>query len=286
MLAIGEYNTLTILRGTSVGFYLGDDEGNDVLLPHKYIPADAEVGQTIEVFLYRDSEDRVIATTLKPLIELNKFACLEVTAVTNFGAFLDWGLEKELLVPFREQNLKLRQGDWTIAYLYLDEQTDRLVASVKVNKYLEVEDIDLEEDEEVQVLIYEKSDLGYNVIVNNKYRGLIYENEIFQRVVWGDVLTAYVKKIREDGKIDISLQKAGYLNTIEPNAQKVLDSLKAAGGSLSLSDKSDPIDIQTQLEMSKKNFKKAIGNLYKQKMITISEEGISLNGADQNEKMD
>lgn len=274
MLKVGQKNTLKILRGTSVGFYLGDDEGNDVLLPHKYIPEEAEVGQEIEVFLYRDSEDRIIATTLKPLIELNKFACLEVTAVTRFGAFLDWGLEKELLVPFKEQNQKLKEGDWAIAYLYLDEETDRLVASVKVNKYLETEEIELEEKQVVEILPYEKSDLGQNVIVNDRYRGLIYENEIFQPITWGDRTKAYVKKVREDGKIDISLRPIGFENVIESDTEKILRLLKESDGSLPFSDKSDPMDIQGFFEMSKKAFKRAIGNLYRQRLIELTEEGI------------
>ena len=276
MLKVGQKNRLKILRGTSVGFYLGDDEGNDVLLPHKYIPEEAEVGQEIEVFLYRDSEDRIIATTLKPLIELNKFACLEVTAVTRFGAFLDWGLEKELLVPFKEQNQKLREGDWAIAYLYLDEQTDRLVASVKVNKYLETEEIELEEKQEVEILPYEKSDLGQNVIVNDKYRGLIYENEIFQPITWGDRTKAYVKKVREDGKIDISLRPIGFENVIESDSEKILRLLKESEGSLPFSDKSDPMDIQGFFEMSKKAFKRALGVLYKQKVIELGDGEIRL----------
>ena len=276
MLHIGRFNTLKILRATSVGFYLGDEEGNDVLLPHKYIPAEATPGQEISVFVHRDSEDRVIATTLKPLIEIDKFACLEVKGVSKFGAFLDWGLEKDLFVPFKEQNQKLKVGDWVVVYMYLDEQTDRLVASARVNRYLEKEVIDLEEGQAVEVLIYERSDLGYNVIVNDKYRGLIYENEIFQLVTWGDRLPAFVKKIREDGKIDISLRKEGYLNTIEPNAQKIMDMLKNGSGVLHFSDKSDPIEIQSFFEMSKKAFKKAIGALYRDKLIEIAEDHISL----------
>jgi predicted RNA-binding protein (virulence factor B family) len=136
MIKTGELNVLKILRGTSVGFYLGDEDGNDVLLPHKYIPEDAEVGQEIEAFIYRDSEDRLIATNLVPKIRLNEFACLQVTAVSRFGAFLDWGLEKDLLVPFKEQNQKLNEGDWAVVYLYLDEETDRLVASARVNRFL------------------------------------------------------------------------------------------------------------------------------------------------------
>ncbi|NBA88183.1 GntR family transcriptional regulator [Emticicia sp. CRIBPO] len=274
---VGQYNTLKILRGTSVGMYLGDEEGNDVLLPHKYIPENSEVGQDIEVFIYRDSEDRVIATTLKPLIELNKFACLEVVGVSQFGAFVDWGLEKDLFIPFREQNKKLEHGDWTVVYLYLDEQTDRLVGSCKVHKFFKNNiSVGLEPGEEVDLLVFEKTDLGMNVIINHLYKGLIYENEIFQRIAWGDTLKGYIKNIREDGKIDVTLQKQGFLQVIEPNSQKILDYLKANGGILPLSDKSDSIEIMELLEMSKKNFKKAAGNLYKQKLIVIEDQQIRL----------
>lgn len=275
MLRLGEYNKLKVLRGTSVGFYLGDDEGNDVLLPHKYIPLESNVGDELEVFLYKDSEDRIIATTLKPAIQLHQFACLNVKDVTQIGAFLDWGLEKDLFVPFREQNQKLKAGDYTIVYLYLDEQTDRLVASCKVDKFFQKENIDLETGQEVDLLVMNKTDLGFNVVVNNTYRGLVYENEIFKMLAWGDETKGYVKLVREDGKIDISLKKLGY-DAIEPAEQQILDQLKAAGGSLQLNDKSDPLDIQTQLQMSKKVFKKAIGGLYRQKLILIEDGGIKL----------
>jgi uncharacterized protein len=274
---VGQYNSLTILRGTSVGMYLSDYEGNDVLLPLKYIPENAEIGQVIDVFIYRDSEDRLIATNLKPFVLLNQFAVLEVVAVTQFGAFLDWGLEKDLFVPFREQNHKLQKDQWVAVYLYLDDQTDRLVASAKVNRYFKNEEhIDLKQDQEVDLLVFEKTDLGLNVIINNKYKGLVYENEIFKRLVWGDTAKGYIKNIREDGKIDVSLQPIGFLQTLEPNSKIILEKLQAAGGSLPLSDSSDPLLIMEFLEMSKKNFKKAIGTLYKDKKIVISPTEISL----------
>jgi predicted RNA-binding protein (virulence factor B family) len=276
MLKVGQQNILKVLRGTSVGFFLGDEEGNDVLLPHKYIPEGLNIGDEIDVFLYRDSEDRIIATTLEPLVKLNQFACLQVSAATNIGAFLDWGLEKDLFVPFREQNQKLREGDYTVVYLYLDESTDRLVGSCRLNRHFEFENIELKEGEEVNLLILDKTDLGFNVAVNHKYRGLIYENEIFQRLAWGDTVKGYVKIVREDGKIDISLQKQGFENSIEPNSQKVLDVLKANDGHMPFNDKSDSVEIQSQFEMSKKAFKRAIGGLYKQKLILIDEDGIKL----------
>jgi uncharacterized protein len=277
---VGKYNTLQILRGTSVGMYLGDEEGNDVLLPHKYIPENAQIGESIEVFIYRDSEDRLIATTLKPLILLNQFAILEVVAATQFGAFLDWGLEKDLFVPFKEQNHKLQKGQWVPVYLYLDEQTDRLVASAKINKYFKnLVGVDLEEGQEVDLLVFEKTELGHNVVVNNLYKGLVYENETFRRLAWGDTTKGYVKLVREEGKIDISLQPLGFLKTLEPNQKAILEKLEQAGGTLQLSDSSDPIEIQEVLEMSKKAFKKAIGVLYKDKKIIINKDSIVLNNS-------
>lgn len=275
---VGKYNTLQILRGTSVGMYLGDEEGNDVLLPHKYIPENAQIGENIEVFIYRDSEDRLIATTLKPLILLNQFAILEVVAATQFGAFLDWGLEKDLFVPFKEQNHKLQKGQYVPVYLYLDEQTDRVVASAKVHKYFKnLDGVDLEEGQEVDLLVFEKTELGHNVVVNNLYKGLVYENETFRRLAWGDTTKGYVKLIRDEGKIDISLQPLGFLKTLEPNQKAILDKLQQSGGTLNLGDNSDPIEIQEVLEMSKKAFKKAIGVLYKDKKIIIKSDSIVLN---------
>jgi predicted RNA-binding protein (virulence factor B family) len=275
---VGKYNTLQILRGTSVGMYLGDEEGNDVLLPHKYIPENAQIGENIEVFIYRDSEDRLIATTLKPLILLNQFAILEVVAATQFGAFLDWGLEKDLFVPFKEQNHKLQKGQYVPVYLYLDEHTDRVVASAKVHKYFKnLDGVELDEGQEVDLLVFEKTELGHNVVVNNLYKGLVYENETFRRLAWGDTTKGYVKLVRDEGKIDISLQPLGFLKTLEPNQKAILDKLQQSGGTLNLSDSSDPIEIQEVLEMSKKAFKKAIGVLYKDKKILIKDDSIVLN---------
>ena len=272
---VGEYNTLKILRGTGVGMYLGDDEGNDVLLPHKYIPENAVIGEDIEVFIYRDSEDRLIATNLKPLILLNQFAVLEVVAVTGIGAFLDWGLEKDLFVPFKEQNHKLQTGQWVPVYLYLDTQTDRLVASAKVNKFFKNDQIEnLEIGQEVDLMVFERTDLGHNVVINNLYKGLVFENETFRRIAWGDNLKGFIKNIREDGKIDVSLQPIGFRKYIEPAAQQILNKLKQNNGILHLSDHSDPIEIMEVLEMSKKSFKKAIGGLYKDKKIDILTDSI------------
>ncbi len=275
MLHLGIKNTLRILRGTGVGMFLGDDEGNDVLLPKKYVPENAIVGDDIEVFIYRDSEDRIIATNLEPKIQLNQFACLQVKSVTAIGAFLDWGLEKDLFVPFREQNKKMEEGRWYAVYLYLDEETDRLVASCKVNRYFEKENIDLQIGQEVDLLIFEETDMGLNAVINNRYKGLIYENEIFQRIKVGTRIKGFVKNIREDNRVDLSLQKQGYAN-VEPNAERILEKLKANNGFLDVTDKSDANYVMYQLEMSKKTFKKAIGALYRQKIIRIEDDGIYL----------
>lgn len=276
MLHIGLKNTLRILRGTGVGMFLGDEEGNDVLLPKKYVPENVIVGDYIRVFIYRDSEDRIIATNLEPKIQLNQFACLQVKSVTAIGAFLDWGLEKDLFVPFREQNKKMEEGRWYAVFLYLDKETDRLVASCKVNRYFEKENIDLKIGQEVDLLIFEETDLGLNAIINNKYKGLIYENEIFQRIKIGTRTKGFVKNLRDDNRVDLSLQKQGYAN-IEPNAERILDKLKANNGFLDVSDKSDSNYIMYMLEMSKKTFKKAVGALYREKTIRIEEDGIYLN---------
>jgi predicted RNA-binding protein (virulence factor B family) len=275
MLHLGIKNTLRILRGTGVGMFLGDEEGNDVLLPKKYVPENAIVGDDIEVFIYRDSEDRIIATNLEPKIQLNQFACLQVKSVTAIGAFLDWGLEKDLFVPFREQNKKMEEGRWYAVYLYLDEETDRLVASCKVNRYFEKENIDLQVGQEVDLLIFEETDLGLNAVINNKYKGLIYENEIFQRIKIGTRTKGFIKNLRDDNRVDLSLQKQGYAN-VEPNAERILEKLKANNGFLDVTDKSDSNYVMYQLEMSKKTFKKAVGALYRQNIIRIEDDGLYL----------
>ena len=269
----GETNLLTAKRRTLNGYYLIDDENEEVLLPNKYVPSGMKPGDEISVFIYKDSEDRVIATTIVPYILLNEFAVLEVVDVNPVGAFLDWGLEKDLLVPYSEQLSKMQVGSSYPVFLYLDNKTQRLVASGKINKFLEQEDITVNNGDEVELLICNSTDLGINVIINNLHNGLLYDNELFQAVTPGDILTGYVKNVRPDNKIDVSLQKQGYVN-VEPNAQKILQKLKDSDGFLNITDKSDPIIILAKLEMSKKTFKKAIGSLYKQKLIRIEKDGI------------
>lgn len=275
MIKLGEYNTLTILRETEPGLYLGDDEDNVVLLPHKYKPEEYEIGQELKVFVYLDNEERPISTTLDPFLELNTFGYLHCSAVTEFGAFMDWGLEKQLFVPFKEQARPMKQGSWYIVYLYLDEKTNRLVGSSKTNNFLQNDNLTVKPFEEVEILVTHITEKGANAIVNGLHKGLIYAEDIFEDIRSGDRIKAYIKNIREDNKIDLVLQVPGY-RSIEPNANYIREELEAAGGFLPLHDKSNPDDIKNQLGMSKKSFKKAIGTLYKDKQILIKEDGIEL----------
>lgn len=270
---IGTYHTLEVDRITNPGAFLTDGE-TDVLLPTKYIPEGTSEGDKLKVFVYRDSEDRIICTTQIPYAQVNEFAYLKVTDAGNVGAFLDWGIDKDLLVPFREQKNKLRKGHWCLVYLFLDEKTDRLAATAKVAKYFKRE-ISVSEGDEVDLLIANTTDLGVNVVVNNSHRGLIYESELFHDVLEGDRIKGFIKAIREDGKIDVSLRKEG-LENLEMGAQQILDELKKSGGQLPIHDKSDPEEIQSLLQMSKKNFKRSVGILYKKRLITLSKAGIQL----------
>jgi hypothetical protein len=276
MINLGEYNSLVVLRSAEQGFYLGDDSGESVLLPNRYIPQGAQIGDTLNVFIYNDSEDRIIATTLTPKITLNKFACLEVVTVTSHGAFLDWGLAKDIFVPFNEQSKKLEVGNHPIVFLYLDKITSRLAASAKINKFLNNETIEVKEKDEVDLLIAEITDIGVNVIINDHYKGILYQNEIFRKLQYGERVKGYIKKIRTDNKIDVSLEKLGY-EKVQSHEEKILAKLKDNNGFLKLNDYSSPEEITEMLEMSKKTFKKAIGSLFKQRKIRIEEKGIYLN---------
>lgn len=272
---IGEYNSLKVLRNTPHGIYLGDDEGEDVLLPGKYLRGDEKEGDIKEVFIYNDSEDRLVATTETPKILLNEFAALKVVDVNKNGVFLDWGLEKDLLVPFKEQNKKMQLGQTYVVRMYLDEDTDRLVATAKLKKYFSNEELTIKPGEKVELMVFNQSDLGFEVIVNKKHIGLIYRNEVFSPVKIGDKLTGYIKQIRNDGKIDVSLQP-DIASHIKNSYNEILNALEAREGVLFLSDKSSPEDIYSALHMSKKTFKKAIGNLFKQRKITLGSDRISL----------
>ena len=275
MIKIGEYNTLTILRETDPGLFLADDEDNEVLLPNRYVPEDFKIWDKLEVFVYLDNEERLVAVTDKPYVKRGDFALLRCNAITKMGAFLDWGMVKELFCPFKEQAFKMKKGGWYLVFCYLDEKTNRLVASSKTNRFLDNNELTVVQFEEVDLIVSHPSEIGMNVIVNKKHLGLIYNDNIFQDISVGDRLKGVVKKIRPGNKLDISLGQVGYRN-IEPNAELVLKELEDNSGFLNLSDKSDPEEIKRVLQMSKKSFKKAIGTLYKQRQIEIKPDGIHL----------
>jgi predicted RNA-binding protein (virulence factor B family) len=271
---IGEYNVLTILRFTSVGAYLGDEDDNDVLLPNKYLTDDMEIDQEITVFLYKDSEDRLVATTQKPYIKLNSFAYLKVKEISAYGAFVDWGLEKDLLIPFREQTNRLEEDKYYLVYLKLDTATNRLVATTKTKKLYATDTSSIQVNDEVDLLLCETFDLGVKVIVNDAFLGIIYHNDVNRKLRRGDYTKGYVYNIREDGKLDVRLEKSGY-EKIEPLSQQLLDLIKSKKGIIYLTDKSHPDEIREVVGMSKKTFKQAVGNLYKNRLIQINDDSIT-----------
>lgn len=276
MLDIGTYQKLQILRKTSVGLFLGNEAGDEVLLPNKYCPEEYEIDAYIKVFIYRDNEQRLIATTIEPLITLNQFACLKVKDISKFGAFLDWGLEKDLLVPKREQSTEMEEGQWYVVYLYVDDLTDRLAASSRIKRHLNNnEEIDVEVGEKVDLIAFASTDLGIKVIVNHEYEGLIYHDADFRKTRFGDTFTGYISNIRPDKKLDVTLRPQGYEN-MDIVSQELLQTIEEHGGYLDLHDKSDPELIRKRLGMSKKLFKKALGSLYKARFITLEKEGVRL----------
>lgn len=274
MLDIGKYHQLEVLRDTSVGLYLGNEAGDEVLLPNKYCPSEVEIGMQIEVFVYLDHSERIVATTLSPRILLHQFGLLQVSALSDYGAFLDWGLEKDLFVPFSEQRTRMALGEWHVVYMDIDTKTNRLYASSKIDKYLTDDVDDLEIGQRVDLLIAHRSELGYSAIINQKQKGLIFESDIFKNIDIGDEVDGYIKNIRPDNKVDVSLQPIGYRQFNDVNTQLLLSAIEKENGFLPLTDKSSPVEIYARLGISKKSFKKAVGALYKARMISIEDTGI------------
>jgi len=268
---------LSIDRDTPPGLFLKNESGDEVLLPNKYKPSHFEIGDMLEVFVYLDFDERPVATTLEPKVMLDEFAYLKCADSNDFGAFLDWGLEKHLFVPHIEQAYKMLPGERYLVFCYLDEETNRLVASSRVNKFVDNSILTVEHFDEVDLIVTNPTELGFNVIINEIHLGLLYKDEVFQELKTGDRLKGVIKKIRPDNKIDVSLQRPGYRG-IEPNAQKILDKLQdSEDGFLPIHDKSKPELIYDTVHLSKKAFKKAIGSLYKNRQITIENgKGISL----------
>jgi len=276
VIEIGRYNKLRILSQNTIGLLLGDKSGESVLLPKKYCPESYELDDEINIFVYLDNKGNKIATNVTPKILFNEFALLKVTAVTDVGVFMDWGMEKELFVPFREQTQKMEEGRWYIVYLDLDKKTDRLYASSRIERHLQNEVLTVVGNEKVHLLVLHKTDLGFSVIINNAHKGLVFKNEIFKKLNIGDKLNGFVKKIHEDNKIDISIQPIGYTNFIDKNTELVYNALLKNNGFLAVTDKSSPDEISQQFGMSKKAFKKSLGALYKQRKIKLLPDGIEL----------
>lgn len=272
---LGKFNVLEVLKTVDFGVYLDGGEEGEILLPTRYVPEECNIGDFLNVFLYLDNEERLIATTLTPLVQVGEFACLEVSWVNQFGAFLNWGLMKDLFVPFREQKMKMLVGKKYVIHAHIDEDSYRIVASAKVDKYLSKELPAYQPNDEVSILIWQKTDLGFKAIVENKFSGLLYDSEIFQPLQTGMQLKAFVKQVREDGKIDLMLQKPGF-EKIDDFSDKLLSYIKENGGSIQLNDKSPAEDIYDTFQVSKKTFKKAVGDLYKKRLIVIEANGIRL----------
>ncbi|WP_195663331.1 CvfB family protein [Bacteroides congonensis] len=272
---LGKYNQLEVVKEVDFGVYLDGGEEGEILLPTRYVPEDCKIGDILNVFLYLDMDERLIATTLTPYVQVGQFACLEVSWVNEYGAFLNWGLMKDLFVPFREQKMKMQVGRKYVIHAHLDEESYRIVASAKVERYLSKDKPEYASGDEVNILIWQKTDLGFKAIIDNKYSGLLYENEIFTSLETGMEMKAFVKQVREDGKVDLILQKPGF-EKIDDFAKTLLDYIREQGGRISLNDKSPAEDIYDTFGVSKKTFKKGVGDLYKKRLISLHEDGITL----------
>ena len=272
---LGKFNQLEVVKQVDFGMYLDGGEEGEILLPTRYVPEDCKVGDWLNVFLYLDNEERLIATTLTPLVQVGEFACLEVSWVNQFGAFLNWGLMKDLFVPFSEQKMKMQVGNKYVIHAYIDDESFRIVASAKVDRYLSKEKAPYQPGEEVNILIWQKTDLGFKAIIENMYSGLLYDSEIFQTLHTGDTLKAYIKQVREDGKIDLILQKPGF-EKVDDFSKTLYHYIADHGGRIGLNDKSPAEEIYDVFGVSKKTFKKAVGDLYKKRLILLNEDGIEL----------
>lgn len=271
----GRINTLSITKIVDFGVYLDGGDSGEILLPMKWVPENTKPDDILDVFLYFDSSDRLIATTMKPYAMAGDFAFLKVKAINDVGAFLDWGLEKDLLLPYREQTFTVIKDEYYPVYIFTDNQ-GRLAASMNLEKYIDKNSSVLKEGEEVDLFIYAATDLGFKAIINNNFEGILYANEVFQRLMRGERTKGFIKKIREDGKVDLTLYKSGYINKIEDLSAIIIEILKDNKGFLPLNDDSPAEEIYTRLGMSKKNFKKAIGNLFKNGLLSITPNGIYL----------
>lgn len=275
MATIGQINRLQVLRSTDFGLILDGGSLGDILLPKRYVSKEWHLDDIIEVFLMIDSEDRLTATTLRPVAMVGEFACLRVASATRIGAFLDWGLPKDLFVPFREQKVEMREGQSYVVRIYLDETSGRIAASAKLDKFLDRTPANYKTGDKVRLLICDKTDLGFKAIINGRHWGILFYNEVFQPLERGQKLDGFIKQVRGDGKIDLCLQKPGFEKVTELT-DVILNHIKAQGGFMPVTDKSPPEEIYRLFGVSKKTYKQAIGALYKKRLITFEEKGTRL----------
>lgn len=275
MAILGKVNPLKVVKEVEFGVYLDGGSDGEILLPKRYVPENCHIDDVLKVFIYNDSEDRLVATTETPFAQVGEFVCLQVVEVNAVGAFLDWGLMKHLFVPFREQKLRMEEGRRYPVFVYVDFDSKRITASAKIEKFVDEGEPELEEGQEVDLLVYKKTDLGWKAVINQQYTGMLYDNELFQDIVTGQSLKGFVKQIRPDFKIDLMLQKPGF-EKIDDFAVALHEALKSANGFLPLTDKSPAEDIYNRFGVSKKTFKKAVGDLYKKRIITLEPEGLRL----------
>lgn len=275
MVEIGKYNELQVVRETENGVYLDGGDHGEILMPQKFVTDEVKESGSARVFVYTDSEDRLVATTETPVAMVGEFAMMKVVANSRFGAFLDWGLPKDLLVPFREQKVKMTEGNSYLVYVYLDLQTNRIAASAKLDKYLDNTPPEYETGQEVDLIIVDETDLGYKAIINLEHWGMLYKNQIFGSLSYGQQTKGYISKVRNDEKIDLILDKPGY-EKVDAISEKILNELRENNGFMAVSDKSSPEMIKAMFGISKKNFKKALGGLYKKRIISFESDGIRL----------
>jgi len=276
MIELGRFNKLRVVKEVDFGLYLDGGEQGEILLPTRYVPAGAKPEDELDVFIYLDSEDRIIATTETPLAQVGEFALLEAVAITRVGAFLNWGLMKDLMVPFSEQKQDFEVGEKYLVYVYVDNQTNRIVASAKIDKFLDKSPVEYQPGDEVDAFVVYKNTIGYRALVNEHVWGMLYHDEVYKPIDRGVKIKAFVKKVREDNKLDLTLQKPGYV-AVEDFSDVLLAYIKNNDGKIAITDNSDPELIRRTFNVSKKVFKKAVGKLYKEKLIVIENEHIKLN---------
>ena len=272
---VGQTLELESVKDTPQGVYLLTPDNEELLLPNKYVPADLKIGDKIEVFIYTDSEDRPIATTLEPKVKLNECAFLKAVDVNQYGAFFDWGMEKDLLVPFSEQYIRVNGGKTYLIYLYKDEVTNRMVGTTKMGRFIRKNKLEIKTGDQVDIMVSGETEIGYKVIVNNKHYGMVFKNEAFKNIKIGDKLKGYLQRVRKDDKLDITLNSSN-LSDVEVLANKIYERLLREDGKLNFSDKSAPEIIYKEFQVSKKAFRRSVGLLYKERKILITPEEITL----------